>query len=1046
MARMPFGRPRPRRRPGGGTLIAGLSISVSPSALYVGGAFTVTVTVPAGGTLSTVTATAGGTPITLTGSGNTRTGTAPAEAGPLVVTATGADADGNPLTANRTVQVREEPVAPTAPGQFSASDWSVTTGLAASQVVLNVSALPSDGGSPITVLQYSVDGGDTWTALSGTGTGSRTLTMPAAGTSYTFALRAVNAVGAGAASASKSATSGASAGVTASISGLSASGKATTGVTLTGQVSGVTGAPTIEHRWFVGVAQVGNAQSYTPIIGEEPIQDGVMLTYAPLIGGVEVSSPVAIVAHAAPTASGTVPAISAVEGEGLFLVPTSSYFSGEGLVYSISGGGSIDASTGQVSFLAAGITSGTMTVTATNSGGSATRTINYAVGPLVLGDITTQEITLLSGTPAGAPATYPLADTVGATGVLIVVATTAAAPNVSVTVGGEEAKLVGLVNAATNAGAAANSARVFYADKSSGDVIVSGAPATADHVVKAYPIVGGKLRSFDITNWDGIPASGSSSNAVSVAVDAKEKSLSFAVILGDGARVISPAHTAGTAWTLASGSNAGSVQWATFPAEADDTTISFNSNTYRTRLGFGVLVASQIPVTQVTVSDPPAEGYVYPLNAALTSASIPVTVQHTAADGVVQARVVSGATVVSDWASIGTSVNGSVTGAVSVTKAAAGMKQLKVEARLTSDPSATGVQLSSWYAGIVVAGYGQSNWMSMLQYSLGVQTCPWPTGAIVAGSGGGYSRINNSGLAKFATDLIALSGCPVMIITGGISGASIGLLTPNGNEFPNLAAMVAKAGRLHGFLWHQGEGDVASSTNEATYITRLTSIRDGLAAAANMAPADLPIITSSLLTYGATSEGVSTHARWSMYDDILRRVETASLISNGHWAGSCKDVNRLDTYHGYRGGSMRRGARYARKVAEVLGFATAHVPFKVSSASIASATTTTVTLSHGLGTDFAFWDIPHLDPAIDTPQSAAAGGMWEVSADGTTWITATAARAGASSLTLTHASLGTSARYIRYLYGFATTTNGIIIDNSGIAEPLDHLSSMACAA
>ncbi|MFC3059531.1 fibronectin type III domain-containing protein [Paenirhodobacter populi] len=209
MARMPFGRPRPRRRPGGGTLIAGISISVSPSALYVGGAFTITVTVPAGGTLSTVTATDGGTPIALTGSGNTRTGTAPAEAGPLVVTATGADADGNPLTANRTVQVREEPVAPTAPGQFSTSDWSVTTGLAASQVVLNVSALPSDGGSTITALQYTVDGGSTWTALTGAGTGSRTLTMPAAGTSYTFALRAVNAVGPGAASATKSATSGA---------------------------------------------------------------------------------------------------------------------------------------------------------------------------------------------------------------------------------------------------------------------------------------------------------------------------------------------------------------------------------------------------------------------------------------------------------------------------------------------------------------------------------------------------------------------------------------------------------------------------------------------------------------------------------------------------------------------------------------------------------------------------------------------------------------------------------------------------------------------
>ncbi|RWR08541.1 hypothetical protein [Paenirhodobacter populi] len=102
---------------------ARLSISVSPSALYVGGAFTVTIAVPAGCTLSTVTATAGGTPIALTGSGNTRTGTAPAEAGPLVVTATGADADGKPLTATRTVQVREEPPSP---GDFIMSQLAVS--------------------------------------------------------------------------------------------------------------------------------------------------------------------------------------------------------------------------------------------------------------------------------------------------------------------------------------------------------------------------------------------------------------------------------------------------------------------------------------------------------------------------------------------------------------------------------------------------------------------------------------------------------------------------------------------------------------------------------------------------------------------------------------------------------------------------------------------------------------------------------------------------------------------------------------------------------
>ena len=99
--------------------------------------------------------------------------------------------------------------APTAPAAIT--DWTLATGLNPSELVLAINTLPSNGGSAITALQWTRDGGTTWTALSGTGTGSRTLTMPAAGTSYTISVRAVNAVGNGAASTAKTATSGAAA-------------------------------------------------------------------------------------------------------------------------------------------------------------------------------------------------------------------------------------------------------------------------------------------------------------------------------------------------------------------------------------------------------------------------------------------------------------------------------------------------------------------------------------------------------------------------------------------------------------------------------------------------------------------------------------------------------------------------------------------------------------------------------------------------------------------------------------------------------------------
>ena len=101
------------------------------------------------------------------------------------------------------------PVVPTAPVPFVAANWSLATGLEANQLVVNINALPANGGSPITAIQYSANGG-TWTALpGGAGTGPRTLTMPAAATSYSIRLRAVNAVGNSTPGDTKTATSGA---------------------------------------------------------------------------------------------------------------------------------------------------------------------------------------------------------------------------------------------------------------------------------------------------------------------------------------------------------------------------------------------------------------------------------------------------------------------------------------------------------------------------------------------------------------------------------------------------------------------------------------------------------------------------------------------------------------------------------------------------------------------------------------------------------------------------------------------------------------------
>ena len=106
----------------------------------------------------------------------------------------------NVTTGAQTVAVYKNTAAtaPAAPGGFTATAGN-------GQVTL-AWATPGNGGSAITKYQYQQNGG-AWTDIpgSGAGTTSYTVTGLANGTSYSFAVRAVNAVGSGASSAAQSA-------------------------------------------------------------------------------------------------------------------------------------------------------------------------------------------------------------------------------------------------------------------------------------------------------------------------------------------------------------------------------------------------------------------------------------------------------------------------------------------------------------------------------------------------------------------------------------------------------------------------------------------------------------------------------------------------------------------------------------------------------------------------------------------------------------------------------------------------------------------------
>lgn len=113
------------------------------------------------------------------------------------------------LSFNPVGVVGEGPAA-TVPAAFTVGQWTATRQSTPTEAEVEVTALPDDGGSVITAIQFRINGGS-WTAFSTplSGTGTRTITGTPE-TTYTIELRAVNAVGNGPASDEKTVNAAAS--------------------------------------------------------------------------------------------------------------------------------------------------------------------------------------------------------------------------------------------------------------------------------------------------------------------------------------------------------------------------------------------------------------------------------------------------------------------------------------------------------------------------------------------------------------------------------------------------------------------------------------------------------------------------------------------------------------------------------------------------------------------------------------------------------------------------------------------------------------------
>ena len=86
-----------------------------------------------------------------------------------------------------------------------AGNWTLTDPATDGDLTVTITALPSDGGSALTAIQYQVDGGN-WISFGAATVGTYTISGLTNNVSHAVVLRAVNAVGASAASDTKNAT------------------------------------------------------------------------------------------------------------------------------------------------------------------------------------------------------------------------------------------------------------------------------------------------------------------------------------------------------------------------------------------------------------------------------------------------------------------------------------------------------------------------------------------------------------------------------------------------------------------------------------------------------------------------------------------------------------------------------------------------------------------------------------------------------------------------------------------------------------------------
>ncbi|MEH2517789.1 hypothetical protein V1279_003362 [Bradyrhizobium sp. AZCC 1610] len=382
-----------------------------------------------------------------------------------------------------------------------------------------------------------------------------------------------------------------------------------------------------------------------------------------------------------------------------------------------------------------------------------------------------------------------------------------------------------------------------------------------------------------------------------------------------------------------------------------------------------------------------------------------------------QVLKVSDDSVVKDWTTASSGSIGGGAWSATITGVAQGGSYY-VKARPANATGLAQTGSNPFYVGALLVLYGQSFMLGLTGDSDGSPDA--------AAAGTTYFNGTNwaavpaaNGIRKLLNDFQSKVGIPCAALNGSVNGTPIAnLVSPHAN-WDNLAAQIAAAGGDAEYtLWFHGSSDANSGTTAAAYVSALDGLCNDLCTLTGRTRPQMPFVLCSLATTTVADPSYPTPA-WARIQTAL--LTAASTLSNVIYSHSMLDATLSDGLHLAAASSEVCGARFAQTLAYLEGEETDPASFFMSTGAVVDGTTSTINLTLGLGTDF-------------TPTTGIKG--FEISDDaGSTWNDCTGARASASSITLTHASIGNS-RVLRYLYDKLPDISAPVLDNSALALPL----------